>query len=159
VQYGINGGKCGICGDPWNGLRKNEFPNGIYAKNALIVREYKMGQSFIIAVEVTANHNGYFEFKICPATNSTAEVTQECLDNHVLPVYGSKNAYRFYLPNTNTGIFETLVTLPPNLKCKRCVLQWTYKTANSWGICEDGTQAIGCGNQEMFRSCADISIV
>ncbi|RWS18082.1 uncharacterized protein B4U80_05900, partial [Leptotrombidium deliense] len=36
VQYGINGGKCGICGDPWNGPRKNEFPNGIYAKNALI---------------------------------------------------------------------------------------------------------------------------
>lgn len=29
---------------------------------------------------------------------------------------------------------------------------------NNWGECEDGTHAIGCGNQETFRSCADISI-
>lgn len=26
-------------------------------------------------------------------------------------------------------------------------------------MCEDGTQNVGCGNQEIFRSCADIRIV
>jgi hypothetical protein len=32
-------------------------------------------------------------------------------------------------------------------------------TGNSWGECEDGTEAMGCGPQEIFRNCADISIV
>lgn len=30
---------------------------------------------------------------------------------------------------------------------------------NSWGMCDDGTENIGCGNQEIFRSCADIRIL
>ena len=32
VQYGTNGGKCGICGDPWHqNPRAHEAPGGIYA--------------------------------------------------------------------------------------------------------------------------------
>lgn len=27
------------------------------------------------------------------------------------------------------------------------------------GVCENGTIAVGCGNQEMYRNCADIAIV
>lgn len=30
---------------------------------------------------------------------------------------------------------------------------------NTWGICANGTGAMGCGDQEMFRNCADIKIV
>ena len=30
---------------------------------------------------------------------------------------------------------------------------------NTWGICANGTGAIGCGDQEMFRNCADIKII
>ena len=30
--------------------------------------------------------------------------------------------------------------------------------ANSNGLCEDGSQAIGCGRQEHFRACSDIRI-
>lgn len=38
-------------------------------------------------------------------------------------------------------------------------LQWTYTTANHWGIDEDGNECTGCGPlQENFRACADISI-
>lgn len=29
---------------------------------------------------------------------------------------------------------------------------------NNWGVCEDGTEATGCGNQETFVNCADIAI-
>jgi hypothetical protein len=42
--------------------------------------------------------------------------------------------------------------------CKKCVLQWRYRGGNNWGKCEDGTSALGCGPQEEFRACADISI-
>lgn len=35
----------------------------------------------------------------------------------------------------------------------------TGLSGNSWGLCEDGTDDVGCGDQEIFRSCADITIV
>ena len=54
---------------------------------------------------------------------------------------------------------EHTLLLPYGLKCERCVLRWHYTAGNSWGQCEDGTSADGCGPQETFRSCADIAIV
>ena len=36
-----NGGKCGICGDPYNGRRDNEPPSGKYA-TGVIVKTYKV---------------------------------------------------------------------------------------------------------------------
>lgn len=38
------------------------------------------------------------------------------------------------------------------------MLQWRYIAGNNWGMCEDGTGAVGCGPQEEFRACADINI-
>ena len=63
----------------------------------------------------------------------------------------------------------------PAWKCNQCILQWTYTAGlcnkwhtwhwycnyclgNSWGVCSDGSGGVGCGPQETFRSCADISI-
>jgi hypothetical protein len=37
-------------------------------------------------------------------------------------------------------------------------LQWTYYTGNTWGKCENGTEGMGCGPQETFRNCGDITI-
>lgn len=44
------------------------------------------------------------------------------------------------------------------LECANCVLQWRYIAGNNWGMCPDGTGAVGCGAQEEFRACADINI-
>lgn len=44
------------------------------------------------------------------------------------------------------------------LECPNCVLQWRYIAGNNWGMCEDGTGAVGCGPQEEFRACADITV-
>lgn len=30
--------------------------------------------------------------------------------------------------------------------------------ANNWGTCSDGTEAVGCGPQETYRNCADITV-
>lgn len=38
------------------------------------------------------------------------------------------------------------------------MLQWRYIAGNNWGMCADGTGAVGCGAQEEFRACADINI-
>lgn len=38
------------------------------------------------------------------------------------------------------------------------MLQWRYIAGNNWGMCSDGTGAVGCGAQEEFRACADINI-
>lgn len=29
---------------------------------------------------------------------------------------------------------------------------------NNWGKCDDGTEKVGCGPQEQFRACSDVSI-
>ena len=45
VQYGSNGGKCGICGDPWHERpRAHEAPGGLYATGiigAYYKKDYK----------------------------------------------------------------------------------------------------------------------
>lgn len=40
--------------------------------------------SFTIRVELTANHRGYFEFRLCPNNAPKRVVTQQCLDKYVL---------------------------------------------------------------------------
>ncbi|RWS02710.1 uncharacterized protein B4U79_01228 [Dinothrombium tinctorium] len=158
-QWYINGGKCGICGDPFNGERRNELPNGIYAKNLVITRIYNQNSVIAAKVKLIKNHKGFFVFKLCPARSMQVEVTQECLDSNVLQVVNSREKFKYILPTRNRGIFTIFLRLPRGLNCERCVLQWTYTASNSYGICKDGKDREGCGPQETFRACADIKIV
>ena len=48
--------------------------------------------------------------------------------------------------------------LPDDVTCTQCVIQWKYIAGNNWGICKNGTGAVGCGPQEEFRACADVAI-
>lgn len=52
--------------------------------NGIIVRRYKSGSVFTIRVELTANHRGYFEFRLCPNNAPKQVATQQCLDRYVL---------------------------------------------------------------------------
>ncbi|PVD39241.1 hypothetical protein C0Q70_01869 [Pomacea canaliculata] len=54
VQWHQNGGKCGLCGDPWPGPRENEA-GGRYA-NGIVTRSYEVGQVIDVYIELTANH-------------------------------------------------------------------------------------------------------
>ena len=56
-----------------------------------------------------------------------------------------------------TGNMEVTLRLP-NIQCDQCIIQWTYTTGNNWGWCGDGSEMLGCGPQETFRACSDISI-
>lgn len=111
-------------------------------------------------VQLTANHRGYFQFKLCPAITRRREVSQACLDAHPLQVLDSPFAEEteFVVPSATAGVFEVRLQLPPAVSCARCVLQWTYTAGNNWGRCEDGSGRLGCGPQETYRGCADIKI-
>jgi hypothetical protein len=116
-----------------------------------------VGQVIDVSVSLTANHLGYFVFRVCPVTDESREVTQECLNKYELKVDGT-NDPKYQLPDTIKGIFTVRVKLPDELSCDRCVFQWDYRTGNNWGKCEDGSMKTGCGPQETFRGCADIRI-
>lgn len=63
-----------------------------------------------------------------------------------------------YYPKDGSKVYEMKYKLPPSFSCPHCVLQWRYISGNNWGTCPDGTGAVGCGPQEEFRACADVSI-
>ena len=61
-HWNTNGGKCGVCGDHYQGPLHNE-PPGKYA-TGIIGKTYNKGQIIDVAVLITANHTGYFQFQV-----------------------------------------------------------------------------------------------
>ncbi|CAF1002048.1 unnamed protein product [Brachionus calyciflorus] len=85
VQWNHNGGKCGICGDNWSGEKNYERNGRRYTGH--IVRSYTMGQTIDVKVELTANHLGWFEFKLCNADDLYAQgldANHDCLNKNLL---------------------------------------------------------------------------
>jgi len=155
-QWRTNGGKCGICGDPWDTKQPRPNEAGGMFGNGVIVRKYEMNQVIKIRVELTANHMGYFEFRICPNNALKKPASQMCLDKHILRQQ-NLNGPRFF-PGPGSKVFEMHYQLPKDLTCRQCVFQWRYVAGNNWGRCKNGTEAVGCGPQEEFRACADVTI-
>lgn len=91
MQWEQNGGKCGICGDPYQleEPRPHEA-GGLYAKG-IITRHYAVGQHIDVEVELTANHYGRFEMFLCPNNNYKQEATQECFDRYPLYIAGTSD--------------------------------------------------------------------
>lgn len=78
--------RCGLCGDPWDKPvpRDNEL-GGLYGKG-IISGKYKTGSIMTALVELTANHKGFFEFKLCPVNGNAALETEDCLQQYPLEV-------------------------------------------------------------------------
>lgn len=70
----------------------------------------------------------------------------------------TKSSLSRYFLGPESKVYEMRYLLPPDLTCTQCVLQWRYIASNNWGRCDNATSRIGCGPQEEFRACADISI-
>ncbi|XP_026462853.1 uncharacterized protein LOC113365532, partial [Ctenocephalides felis] len=154
-QWQKNAGKCGECGDAWDAPRPRPHELGGKWGQGVIVRKYKENSVMLLRVELTASHNGYFEFRLCP--DSVGD--QSCLDRYPLKLIGGEgnDGIKFF-PRNGSKVYEMRAQLPQGLRCERCMLQWRYVAGNNWGTCPDGTGAVGCGPQEEFRACADISI-
>ncbi|WAR03583.1 hypothetical protein MAR_010141 [Mya arenaria] len=149
------GNKCGVCGDPYNGRRENEA-GGKFATGT-IVRKYKMGQVVTMKVDITANHFGWMEFRICPNNNVNVPVKQACLDKHVLQRADGQGT-KEPINDKRTGYWNMDFRLPAGMTCSQCVIQWKYHAANSWGVGSNGEACVGCGEQEEFYGCADVAI-
>ena len=152
VQWNKNGGHCGICGDPYTGPRDNEA-GGRFA-TGIIAKRYTEGQTITVSIDVTVNHGGYFEFKMCPNNNPSRPATESCLNQFILRQPNGET--RWHLP-AGTHVFSVQLVLPQGLTCTQCVLQWKWNTASNWG-CDGSTCCKGCGSQEQFYGCSDVAI-
>merc|ERR1719499_2650541 len=158
VQHQHNGGRRGICGDPWDAFpRQNEAPHGLYA-TGIITKTYRQGSIIPVVLDITANHQGHFSFKLCPNNDIWQDPTQDCFDRHVLRT-GRDGSFSHPVTDYVTGLRLVYVHLPRKLSCEQCILQWTYTAGNNWGVCANGTGDLGCGPQETFRACSDIRIL
>ncbi|XP_066920151.1 uncharacterized protein [Clytia hemisphaerica] len=151
-----NGGKCGVCGDPYHAKVQPHADGGKYA-NGIITRTYKQGQVIDVKIYLTMSHLGYFEFRIGEFDNKkTSGNAIGKLNGHLMDLVGGGT--RFTVPRYGKQKFDIKLKLPAGLKCKRCVLQWWYKGANNWD-CDKNGCGMGHGTQEHFVNCADVSIV
>ncbi|XP_043656746.1 uncharacterized protein LOC122622399 [Drosophila teissieri] len=150
-----NDGNCGLCGDDWS--MEQPRPNELGGKygSGVIVKSFAGVAEAEVNVKITANHLGYFRFHICNLDENGSE-SDDCFNQY--PLNFTDGSQKYYI-NTTTGDIPVTVKLPNDLNCIHCVLRWTYTAGNNWGVCEDGTGAMGCGAQETFINCADISVL
>lgn len=160
-QWGLNGqtgndGKCGICGDSWDEPKEYEKNGTKYLGK--ILRNYAPNSRLPVTVQITANHEGFFEFRICNVDGWADDASQECLNKTLLTIEGTQNSK--YKVETLMRTVQYNLNIPPGFVCNHCVLQWKYVTGNSWGTDpETQKSCVGCGPvQENFVGCADISI-
>ncbi|XP_023344479.1 uncharacterized protein LOC111713764 [Eurytemora carolleeae] len=160
VQWDENKGKCGVCGDRFDEPIPRSHEGGGKYGNGIIGRRYSMGQTIDIEIDISANHWGHFELKLCPINGKNTIATQECFDKHPLVLANNVRSHKFYVPldSPKITVFNYKVNLPIGVTCSQCVMQWTYYTGNTWGVCSNGTEGMGCGYQETFRNCADVQI-
>ncbi len=156
TQWLKNDGKCGVCGDPYHVKNQPHNDGGRYA-NGIIAKTYKRGQVIEVEVDLTSNHQGWFEFRIGKYDNKKIEGdVMGRLKGHLLEVVGAGT--RFNLPRgSGNGKFKTKLRLPAGLVCEKCVLQWWYNAGNNWDCDSDGC-GVGHGKQEHFVNCADVKI-
>ncbi|XP_017771238.1 PREDICTED: uncharacterized protein LOC108558737 [Nicrophorus vespilloides] len=155
VQWQENGGKCGVCGDNYRDPHPQKNENtGLYGQGK-IVANYTSGEIIETYSLLTANHLGHFEFDLCVLEDVNAiEPGDDCF----IPLRFVNREYKFPITKDDYQVINRL-QLPEGFECEHCVLRWIYVGGNNWGLCEDGSYALGCGPQESFRSCADISIL
>ena len=114
--------RCGICGEDFNGEKLFEKGGKYY--RGFPVRTYSQGQMIDVAIHITSNHKGYFQFKICKTDNLSTDATQKCLNQNVLIDDSGRSKIPVVIGFT--GLFNTKIKLPKNLICKKCVFQVNF---------------------------------
>ena len=61
---------------------------GEYA-TGIIGKTYYQGEEINITIDITANHYGYFEFRLCKNDIFMQKVTHECFEENLLRIYNN----------------------------------------------------------------------
>uniref|UniRef100_A0A336LYJ2 CSON004461 protein n=1 Tax=Culicoides sonorensis TaxID=179676 RepID=A0A336LYJ2_CULSO len=154
VQWNQNNGKCGICGDNFADSRPRRHEIGGEFGEPVIVGVYKRKSILTSRIDITANHKGKFWFELCNMDGRKNEA-EECFNTKMVTKFDEEF---WYLKSNESKIFDVELKVP-DMKCQHCIFRWNWSTGNNWGDCGNGTGAVGCGNQEHFRTCSDISIL
>jgi hypothetical protein len=121
-QWSINGGKCSICGEDWS-LPVRQYDLGGPKYRGLLVAEYVQSQEITVTVEVTANHLGFFEFRVCSLDSAglNTDASIDCLNKNLLiDIYGNR---RQLVTSMHVGLLNYRLSLPAGLTCNHCVFQ------------------------------------
>jgi len=153
-----HGYKCGLCGDPYEQDPRENEAGGKFASATWrpITANYTQGQEIVVKARLTAHHKGWMSIKLCPTNDFSVRGTQECMDQHPVPLPDGQLQYDMTVKH---AWYNVTFVLPPDLTCDLCVLQWRYHAGNNWGVDPDtGKGGTGLGPQEEFYGCADVSI-
>lgn len=135
-------------------------------------RNFFPGSSIDVMIEIVANHGGLFRFEMCWRDDVNVKETEQCFEPLQITGRNPKknngqenfqddfdDQFDYELePSAGEGFFTISLDLPRDKTCNQCILRWHWTAANNWGTCDDGFQAVGCGYQEIYRNCADVSV-
>ncbi|XP_059158571.1 uncharacterized protein LOC131942685 [Physella acuta] len=156
-QWTRGKGKCGACGDRFDGFLENEYPG----KYSMVPpqRVYTSGGEMNVTVYTNANMLGYFVFRLCTSRDGPHLLDlNECF-TRMNPLIIKETKTDRYYPGSKKG-FHDLHVILPKTDCDQCILQWTYVTGYREHSPKPNCEAcLGCGPQETYVNCADISIL
>ena len=120
----MNGGKCGICGDAFDeSVKPHEAPGGVFATGT-IVRNYTQGQIISATIQITANHKGFYEFRMCPNNNVNKDPTDECFQRFPsLTFVDNGKTSKFNVDTLKPATYRVRLQLPPEVVCSQCIIQ------------------------------------
>lgn len=149
LNCGYNYSSCGVCGDGINQSQRHSLFGiyGVHSRNDRM--RFLVGQEMVVAIKITTNHGGYFYYEVCNLDIYKYE-TERCF-KFLYPL----QTYLLLKEDKSTVLLNNLGTL--KFKCVHCVLRWSWITNSNWAAnkCND---VRGCGEQEIFKNCADFSI-
>lgn len=145
-----------MCGDNWVERTPRSHELGGRFGQGVIVKSYAPNSVAHVRVQITQNHRGYFTFDMCNLDRNGGQETEACFRQ--MPLRLADGSDRFQLEIFTNTWFDVFVRIPAGFTCNHCVMRWTYVAGNRWGTCDNGTGALGCGQQENFIACSDISV-
>lgn len=74
----------------------------------------------LFLTKITANHEGFFEFRLCNIDGWADDASQECLNKTLLNVVGTQSSKYQVAKFMHTAEYQ--ITIPPNFLCNHCVL-------------------------------------
>lgn len=114
----------------------NSFEVGGKFAMRKIVATYKSGATIKTTIQITVNHWGYLELRLCPLKGTTdaaekASLSEACLAKYPLKAIVSGGlSTKYWLYRSGTAYTVTSSWKLPKVTCPRCVLQWRYTTAS-----------------------------